>query len=284
MNKKAIMRKRFLLGLLLVAGGALAQAQPAPQADRPGNAVQHPWQGKRIGYLGDSITDPNCMPEVKKYWAYLQEWLNATAYVYAVNGRQWDDIPRQAEQLHREHGNEVDAILVFIGTNDYNGGVPIGEWFTEKAEPTASPKGEPLRWGTRMHRTPVMDNATFKGRINRGVSRLKELFPDKQIILLTPLHRGYAKFSDDNVQPDENYQNHCGEYVDAYIQAVKEAGNVWAVPVIDLNAVSGINPMAEAQVPYFHNAESDRLHPGTQGHIRLARTLYFQLLAYPATF
>ena len=107
MNKKAIMRKRFLLGLLLVAGGALAQAQPAPQADRPGNAVQHPWQGKRIGYLGDSITDPNCMPEVKKYWAYLQEWLNATPYVYAVNGRQWDDIPRQAEQLHREHGNEV---------------------------------------------------------------------------------------------------------------------------------------------------------------------------------
>lgn len=21
---------------------------------------QHPWQGKRVGYIGDSITDPNC--------------------------------------------------------------------------------------------------------------------------------------------------------------------------------------------------------------------------------
>ena len=38
----------------------------------------------------------------------------------------------------------------------------------------------------------------------------------------------------DSVQPDENYQNSCGEYVDAYVQAVKEAGNVWGVPVIPL--------------------------------------------------
>lgn len=22
--------------------------------------VQHPWQGKKVGYIGDSITDPNC--------------------------------------------------------------------------------------------------------------------------------------------------------------------------------------------------------------------------------
>ena len=49
-------------------------------------------------------------------------------------------------------------------------------------------------------------------------------------MLLTPLHRSLANFGETNVQPDENYQNSCGEYVDAYVQAVKEAGNVWGVP------------------------------------------------------
>ena len=92
--------------------------------------VQHPWQGKRVAYLGDSITDPKNKAAKKHYWAYLQEMLGITPYVYAVSGRQWNDIPRQAEQLKKEHGNDFDAIMVFIGTNDYNAGVPIGEWFT----------------------------------------------------------------------------------------------------------------------------------------------------------
>ena len=71
------------------------------------------------------------------------------------------------------------------------------------------------------------------------MSHLKKLFPDKQIILLTPLHRSLAEFGEKNVQPDESSQNKCGEYVDAYVQAIKEAGNLWGVPVIDFNSVTG---------------------------------------------
>ena len=86
--------------------------------------------------------------------------------------------------------------------------------------------GKPKSWKPRKKRTPIMDGSTYKGRINIGINRLKQLFPDKQIVLLTPLHRSLANFGETNVQPDENYQNSCGEYVDAYVQAVKEAGNV----------------------------------------------------------
>ncbi|MGN1375281.1 MAG: SGNH/GDSL hydrolase family protein, partial [Prevotella sp.] len=95
--------------------------------------VWHPWFGKRVAYLGDSITDPNsCSDNVpKKYWGFLNEWLDITPYVYGVSGRQWNDIPRQVEKLKKEHGDDVDAIIVFIGTNDYNAGVPVGRWFTE---------------------------------------------------------------------------------------------------------------------------------------------------------
>ena len=46
--------------------------------------VRHPWAGKRVGYIGDSITDPknNSNDIRQKYWAYLQQWLGITPYVY----------------------------------------------------------------------------------------------------------------------------------------------------------------------------------------------------------
>lgn len=279
--------KRFLwMILLLGAGWAALDAQP-----QRGNSdvhekgcIRHPWQGKRIGYIGDSITDPNCIGEVRKYWSFLEEWLSTSSYVYGVSGRQWNDVPRQAEMLKKEHGHEVDAILVFMGTNDYNSSLPIGEWFTETPAQVMSAQGQPKQLVTRVKRTLVMSNDTYKGSINIGIDRLKRLFPEKQIVLLTPLHRGLANFGDRNLQPDEMYQNGCGEYIDAYVKAVKEAGTIWGLPVIDWNACSGLNPMVEEQLVYFHHKESDRLHPNTMGQQRMASTLMYQLLALPAVF
>ena len=59
----------------------------------------HPWMQKRVAYFGDSITDPRNSGSKVKYWNFLQEWLGITPYVYAVSGRQWNDIPRQADKL-----------------------------------------------------------------------------------------------------------------------------------------------------------------------------------------
>ena len=53
----------------------------------------HPWQGKRVAYLGDSVTDPRNKAAKTKYWAFLRDWLGITPYVYAVSGREWNDIP-----------------------------------------------------------------------------------------------------------------------------------------------------------------------------------------------
>ena len=71
---------------------------------------------------------------------------------------------------------------------------------------------------------------------------------------MTPLHRSLAEFGEKNVQPDESYQNKCGEYVDAYVQGIKEAGNLWGIPVIDFNSVTGMNPMIEEQLIYFYDS------------------------------
>jgi len=247
--------------------------------------IEHPWHGKKVGYIGDSITDPkNYGNEIEKFWKFLNEWLDITPYVYGKSGRQWNDVPRQANLLKQEHGDEVDAIIVFMGTNDFNSGVPVGEWFSEGEEEVMAARGEMKKMETRKRRRPVMDNSTYKGRINIGISELKRLFPDRQIVLLTPLHRSTAAFNDKNVQPDESYQNKCGEYFDAYVQAVREAGPIWSVPVIDLNAISGMNPMVDEQLVYFHDPSYDRLHPSTEGQKRMACTLYYQLLTLPASF
>lgn len=248
--------------------------------------IYHPWQNKRVAYFGDSVTDPNVNTGTNNnhYWSFLQEWLGITPFVYAVNGRQWDDIPRQTDQLKKEHGDKFDAILIFIGTNDYNAGLPIGHWYDETTEKVYAATGAPQQLQTRKRRVPAMNNETFCGRINIALKKIKTDFPDKQVVLLTPIHRGYAYFGDNNVQPDESYQNKAGLYLESYIKAVKEAGKVWSIPVIDLANLCGLLPQYIEQSANFKNKQNDQLHPNEQGHQRIARTLMFQLLAIPCTF
>ena len=85
------MRKKLWIALCLLLFWS-GQAQP------PANSA---WQGKRVGYIGDSITDPNCCPGVKLYWEFLAEWLQITPFVTAVSGREWNDVPHlQSSTVH----------------------------------------------------------------------------------------------------------------------------------------------------------------------------------------
>ena len=95
--------KRLLYVFIVVALclSDQAGAQPLPA---------HAWQGRKVGYIGDSITDPNCIPGLKLYWEFLADWLQITPFVTAVSGREWKDVPHQGEQLLTAHPGEVDAI------------------------------------------------------------------------------------------------------------------------------------------------------------------------------
>ncbi len=246
--------------------------------------ITHPWQGKKVAYFGDSITDPNHSAATKKYWSYLQDLLGITPFVYGKSGRQWNDIPRQAEMLESEHGDDFDAIVILMGTNDFNKGLPLGEWFTEAQEQVLAAIGEPKQLVERGHRTPIMTDSTFRGRINIAMSTVKRMFPTKQIVVLTPIHRAGFYYTDTNWQPSEDYQNRIGEYASTYIEAAKEIANVWAVPVIDLNSLCGLFPLLDEQAQYFNDKDTDRLHPNNIGHERIAQTLMYQLLTIPCVF
>lgn len=277
------MKKLILLAALLLSPLSMLSQNAT---------IEHPWKGARVAFVGDSITDPGAVPDNHDwtgrddihYWGYLQKWLGIRPFVYGVSGRQWNDVVNQAEQLRKEHGDDFDAITIFLGTNDFIGDVPLGEWYERTLKTTKAAMGYPAREYEWLARTPVMDNTTLRGRINIAVSTLKSMFPQKQIVILTPIHRAFATFGAENVQPDESFPNKIGIYFLEYVNAVKEAGNVWGIPVVDLNSLCGINPMIEEQVLYFGNSETDRLHPNAKGHERLARTLMYQLLTLPCRF
>lgn len=243
--------------------------------------VDSQWKGKKVAFLGDSITDKKRIGTKKCYWEFLSELLGLEAYSYGINGNQMNGLLNQAKLLYEDHGNDIDAIFIFAGTNDYNTGIPIGKWYEEikRDAPIANNKVE-----ERTYRKTVMDETTFCGRINILMNYLKTNFPQQQIILMTPLHRGFAQFSINNVQPEEAFSNNIGLFIDDYVNIVKQAGNLWSVPVIDLNCLSGLYPMNDSNIQYFSNKETDRLHPNIEGHERMAKTIMYQILTLPSSF
>ena len=258
---------------MFAAGGIQAQEKAGtPASEKTSADTTHPWYGAKVGIIGDSISDPKVANGPEKYYWFMQREIGIIPCVVAQNGQQWNEVLPQAGRLKSEYGDDIDAILILMGTNDFNAGVPVGEWFTEETVSVEAANGEPKSMQTRRHRILNLDPDTFKGRISIALDSLKNMYPSKQIILMTPLHRGYAKFGQNNIQPDENYTNRCGEYLDAYIEAIKEAGNVWGVPVIDLNSISGIFPLNRSQKDYFPR-DTDRLHPTDEGHERIAAAL-----------
>ena len=235
------------------------------------------WNGKKVLFLGDSITDACHVGCTKNYWGFLEDYLGIIPCVYGINGHQMSQVPGQIDKAAAELENGFDAIFIFCGTNDFNASVPVGEWFSEKMDSVVVNGKKEFR----KHRTHIMTPGTFRGRINIVLSRLKNDYPDKQVVLLTPLHRGYANFGQGNIQPDENWANGAGYYIDDYVTAVKEAGNIWAVPVIDINSLSGLYPMSKPCLKFFANSETDQLHPNTEGHKRIAQVIAAHLIALP---
>ena len=263
----------FRMKRLLSMGAFALAVAGCMTGGKPGTAD---WTGRTVAFLGDSITTPR--QENGIYWQFLEKSMGIKARVHAVSGYRWRHMPAMAEKLKAADGDNVDAILIFTGTNDYNGGVPLGDWWSITNE-TANYNGT-VRTAPR--RYPNFDSGTVRGRINATMRYLKTNWPDAQIVLMTPIHRAYARFGEKNVQPPESFPNVNGIYFESYIQTIREAADIWSVPLIDLYRESGLLPTEAAYAKYFRfKGGNDLLHPNTEGHRRLAELIRLKLSALP---
>ena len=237
----------------------------------------NPWRGRRVAFFGDSITDPEHIGCSVNYWGVLERTLGIVPLVYGRNGHQLCDIPGQIDAFAADHPEGADAIFLFAGTNDFNSSVPLGEWFEYSDAIVRRSKGDtPVR-----RRGFSFDVATVRGRLNIAMRLLQERWPEAPKFLLTPIHRGYAEFGPDNVQPDETFSNELGLFIDDYGAAVAEAGRIWAATVIDLYADSGLFPLCASHAGFFNQTGTDRLHPSDRGHERIAAAI-MRSLGFPA--
>lgn len=239
------------------------------------------WKGKKVAILGDSMSDPRLERVSKKrFYNYLADSMGIEPIPYAVSGYTMFDLQGMAKSLVKDHPEDIDAIIIWAGTNDYNSSVPLGTFFREDNQKT-SVNGKEV-W--RKHKTLERTNTTFCGRINELLGYLKIFYPEKPIILLTPIHRGYAKFSTTNEQPTEEFSNQEGLFIEDYVAAIKEAGEIWSVPVIDLFGESGILPPLSSNSIFIANPDTDRLHPNDKGHKRIAKVVEKNLNRIPAIY
>lgn len=203
-------------------------------------------EGKKVNFLGDSITyGSGASKDENKYCAVLtrNEKL-AAGRCYGIGGTRFavQKTPSEIADFDRDFCSRVaemdpdaDLVVVFGGTNDYgHGDAPLG---------------------TFADRTPD----TFYGACHTLMTSLIEKYIGKPIVFLTPLHR------EGDTTPKAD-----GSTLSTYVEIIKEVARYYALPVLDLYAMSGIQP----NVPVVKEKLTvDGLHPSDAGHAILAERI-----------
>ncbi len=199
-------------------------------------------KGKTINFLGDSITEGvgASSPE-KGYVSVIGKRTGAIVRNYGISGTR---IARQqVPDGYEKCGNfcdrmktmdDADVTVMFGGTNDFgHGDAPFGEF---------------------SDRTPD----TFYGACHTVVSYLAEKAAGRPFVIVTPLHR---------FRTYEPTKSACGKDLEDYVNAIKEVARYYSIPVLDLYAEYGINPVIDSLRARFM---TDGLHPSDDGHELLA--------------
>lgn len=208
--------------------------------------------GLKVNFLGDSITfgSGTSCPEAI-FHALLKKNANlAEVRNYGIGGtriaiqkgnefRPKDDYVDVNSFCERydQMDNDADLIVVFGGTNDYgHGDAPLGHF---------------------EDRTPD----TFYGACHYLFSGLTKKYLGKPIVVMTPMHRTAAPIY---------YLPGQRRDLREYVGIIREVAEYYSLPVLDLYAISGIQPaIPEVKEKYM----PDGLHPNDAGHLVMADKL-----------
>lgn len=206
---------------------------------------------KKIAFLGDSITEGVGVENKENiFWKRIEKMAGAVCYGYGIGGTCIAPKQMPSEELVWKQYfsarieqliHDADIVIVFGGTNDFGwGDAPFGNY---------------------MDRTENSFCGAFRVLLEKLINR----YPDKQIIVMTPLHRE----SENQIGVNEIGIRRDFP-LEKYVDAIIELSGYYAIPVLDLYRNSGLQPA----VPVLKKRYMpDGLHPNDLGHARIAERL-----------
>jgi lysophospholipase L1-like esterase len=167
--------------------------------------------GDSITYLNDHL-DETGNRVTKGYLTRVVEQLPYLHYInQGHNGWTSGGIAQNIDSLGLV---KAEIYSIFLGTNDWWGGRPLGTLADYKAN-----KG----------------NATVYASFRIIINKIHELNPEAKIILITPMQRGdFVYLFDHNNNAYGSYKAKNGQFLEAFANAVDSIGAFEQIPVVDL--------------------------------------------------
>lgn len=193
--------------------------------------------GKHETNTSGLLYDKMCMYNLARYinTGDSSELITAANDLFINNG---DDNRPQAATFAAVNWATTDVLVIFFGTNDWAGNLPLG---------TAS----------------SADGTTFRGAINYSVDKILSAYPNLKIVFIAPMWRS-RNVGGDGLDADTNPRGD-GAYLIEFVDAAIAQANLNKIPALDLYRTSGVNK-------YNHTTLlADGLHPATGvGYQRVA--------------
>ena len=207
-------------------------------------------QGKKVNFLGDSITEGHGTSCAEKNYVSVFGKISGTEVRnYGIGGTRiarqsvptnprWDlDFVMRADEMD----DDADIVVVFGGTNDYgHGDAPLGSFDSR-------------------------DVNTFYGAMHILCEKLMNKYPTAQLVFMTPLHR----LGEERLINERGIRNVAT--LSGYVDIIKEVTRYYSIPTLDLYSVSGMQPQVEVLKQTYM---PDGLHPNDAGAEKIAKLLY----------
>ena len=212
-------------------------------------------EGLKVNFLGDSITEGHgASDESRVYWRLLESRDGVIARGYGIGGTRIakQRVPSPKPRWDIWFGSRVDdmdpdadVVVIFGGTNDYgHGDAPLGNMTSRRDD-------------------------TFYGALHNLYTKILLKYPEARVVVMTPIH---CRFEHQTVNGLGT--RNVGSLED-YVNIIKEVAAYYAIPVLDLYTLSGIQPQEEFLRERY---APDGLHKNDAGQERIYRLLRSFLL------
>ncbi|HJA46672.1 MAG TPA: SGNH/GDSL hydrolase family protein [Candidatus Limosilactobacillus excrementigallinarum] len=211
--------------------------------------ILFPYRNQPITCIGDSFTHGAASrPDIPSYVSRMEKYLGTCPRNTGIGGatiaKGDDDRGFIGDQIQDVKDQKV--ITIFGGTNDFASNRPIGSINDD------------------------INIYTFCGSFKYMITNLASQNPFAKLLLITPAKSNHAEWRLYDNQ-GKLRKNKLGYTFIDYVNAIKQVGNYFSIPVLDIFNVGNYNPYL------FPKLSLEGLHPNAEGHERLAKTIAFKI-------